>query len=239
MAVFGFMVVGFGVFIISNYIVDPFQQLRKASWYEVDFTTSDERMLIPGLARHYDYDSIIVGASTEENFKIDMISNILHFKKPIKFVMSGGRLYELNRALNLAFHMNKKIQNVVYTLKVPNFFVKGSDEPNQNLLAQNNDTYSFPDYLYNYNNRLLQVVTYLYNLRTLRKTLYYTFSNHHFTDQSCRSYNAMFSWICSKIYERVKHPDPQHIITIYLDPKRHDTMWEFSKNTALMLAQKI
>ncbi|WP_158656901.1 hypothetical protein [Helicobacter bizzozeronii] len=28
------------------------------------------------------------------------------------------------------------------------------------------------------------------------------------------------------------------IFTTYLDPKRHDTMWEFSKNTALMLAQK-
>ncbi|WP_233707235.1 hypothetical protein [Helicobacter bizzozeronii] len=128
-AVFGFMVVGFGSVMLLNYIVDPFQQFRKASWYEVDFTTSDERMLIPGLARHYDYDSIIVGASTEENFKIDMISNILHFKKPIKFVMSGGRLYELNRALNLAFHMNKKIQNVVYTLKVPNFLSKGVMNP--------------------------------------------------------------------------------------------------------------
>ncbi len=231
------MVVGFGSVMLFNYIVDPFQQFRKASWYEVDFKTTDARMLIPGLARHYDYENIITGDSTAQNFTLDMISDTLHFNKPIKFVMSSERLYEVNRVLDFAFHMKKNLKNVVYPIRLPDFFTKGSVEPNAGLINQDDESHTFPDYLYRHDKRFSQIIAYLYTLRTLKKSMFYALGNGYHAEKSSRLYNLMFSWMCSKI--GIKHPNPQHVIADYI--KYHDKVriTDFPKEMALMGVQKI
>jgi len=55
---------------LMNYIVDPFQQYRKP-WYNPYFPPQIERYLNPGLAKNYDYDSILIGTSQVETFNLN------------------------------------------------------------------------------------------------------------------------------------------------------------------------
>ncbi|CCF79969.1 hypothetical protein HBZS_104170 [Helicobacter bizzozeronii CCUG 35545] len=210
-AVFGFMVVGFGVFIISNYIVDPFQQLRKASWYNIDFYDDDARWLIPGMARNFDYENILAGSSTEENIGIDTLSQIFQLKKPIKFMIEGSEGYEIYAALNLALHTKPNIKTVIYALR-PTLFVHDTTS---------ND--SFPKFLYNTDDRLKQVLTYLTSPKTTQKTYDYLKSfllrQESLSADSCRQYNEMFAFDCKR-FPNLKPLGPEHVIKVYLDVKK-------------------
>lgn len=48
-------------------VLDPLQFYRKATWYK-PFLSSDARYQNPGLAKNYDYDTIIIGTSMTQNF---------------------------------------------------------------------------------------------------------------------------------------------------------------------------
>ncbi|TSA79796.1 hypothetical protein, partial [Helicobacter mehlei] len=212
-AVFAFIVVGFGVFIISNYVVDPFQQLRKASWYNIDFYDDDARWLISGMAKNFDYENILIGSSTEENIGIDTLSQIFHLKKLIKFTIEGSAGFEIYSALNLAFHTKPNIKTVIYALRPDLFVHKAGDD-------------FFPKFLYTTNDRLKQVLTYLSNPKTTQKTYDYLksflFRQEHLSADSCRQYNEMFAFDC-KFFPDHKHPGPEHVVKIYLDGKKRHT----------------
>ncbi|BEG56978.1 hypothetical protein NHP21005_06660 [Helicobacter sp. NHP21005] len=211
---------------LFNYIVDPFQQFRKASWYEVDFTGFDERWLIPGMARNFDYDSVVLGASTEENIKLDMLSNLFHLQKPIKFVMAGSAGFENYAALNLAFHFKPNIKTVIYALRSDLFM----------HTTTTRDT--FPKFLYTTDHRFKQALLYLTNPKTSRKSYEYlkAFYHHakHLTEDPCRnSYNNMFTWYCN--YSK-KRPGPEKIFKEYIKQTRPDADYQnqdFSKKRAL------
>ncbi|MBD3919547.1 copper amine oxidase N-terminal domain-containing protein [Paenibacillus sp. PR3] len=63
----GVFAIGFaGVAILLSWVIDPLQHYHK-SWYK-PFFSSEERYQNAGLARNYDYDTIILGTSMTENF---------------------------------------------------------------------------------------------------------------------------------------------------------------------------
>ncbi|WP_233704460.1 hypothetical protein [Helicobacter cynogastricus] len=196
-AVLGFILLSFGSIMGFNYIIDPFQQLRKATMYGVDFTGGDERMLIAGMARTYDYDSILVGSSTEERISLDLLSSILHLKKPIKFVMAGETSYDLYRALNLAFTVHKNIKTVVYAIN-PLALMPDYNKADPGKVG---NAFSFPDYLYSTDHRFRQLLSYLFNLRVLEKSLFYwrSISSHKDFRGPCSHYNTMFAPYCKSI----------------------------------------
>ncbi len=103
---------------VINFILDPFQQYRKAHFYKPLY--DNERYLNPGLAKTYDYNQVIIGSSMTENFLLSDTRNILGFSKPIKFCMSGATAYEIKIMLDSAYQ-HRKIDSVIYGVDLFSF----------------------------------------------------------------------------------------------------------------------
>lgn len=101
-----------------NYIIDPLQHYRKATWYRTCFC-EDARYLNPGLARNFNYDSIIIGSSMSENFVPSYIDERLK-TKVLKLSISGATAYEENRMMETAIRTGK-VRNIIFGLDVFSF----------------------------------------------------------------------------------------------------------------------
>jgi len=128
----------FGWLCAVNYYVDPFQYFRKATRYEPRMY-ADTRFMNAGFARHYDYDSIVIGTSMAENFRPSQIDSVMGGRF-IKLSMAGALPYEEARLLQAAFSSKgDSIRSVVW----------GVDQASWVLSADRRDTIDFfPDYLY-------------------------------------------------------------------------------------------
>ncbi len=127
---------------VINFILDPFQQYRKAKLYKPIY--DNERYLNPGLAKTYDYSQVIVGSSMTENFLLSDTKDILEFTKPIKFCMSGATAYEIKIMLDSAYQ-HRHIDSVIYGID----FFSFTGEPTRLFKGEG----SLPFYLYD-DNRL-------------------------------------------------------------------------------------
>ncbi|MDD5210796.1 MAG: hypothetical protein PHV62_00130 [Sulfuricurvum sp.] len=139
---FLFLTLGLLIMGVVNFMLDPFQQYRKAQFYKPIY--DNERYLNPGLAKIYEYKQVIIGSSMTENFILSDAKDILGFNKPIKFCMSGATAYEMRIMLDCAYQ-HRKIDAVIYGLDLFSF------TGNTTRLFQGDG--SLPFYLYD-NNRL-------------------------------------------------------------------------------------
>lgn len=172
-------------FIMSiNYIIDPMQQYRISSFYPIDFTIKKQRYLNAGLAKNYDYDSIVLGTSHIANFSIPEIQNTLDFKKPIKLCIFGGSAREQSVTLQTAIKNNKNLKNIIWGLDISSF--KGK------TTRVNYGKRSFPMYLYDQN--ILNDYRYLFSFETLKKSsnaLWYPYISQK---KPKFNYNRMYEW---------------------------------------------
>jgi hypothetical protein len=74
-----------------NFIVDPYQYFHRA-WYEPRLS-SNERWQLPGLARAYAYDTIILGTSMAQNYYPSTVEAALG-GHVLKLAMSGSSVHE-------------------------------------------------------------------------------------------------------------------------------------------------
>ncbi|WP_069638172.1 hypothetical protein [Campylobacter pinnipediorum] len=116
----------------ANYIVDPFQQFRITSFYDIKF--EEQRYLNAGLAKNYEINSVVIGTSMTENFLINEIEEKLKYKNTIKLSISGGVAKEQITTLNTAIKHNK-IDDVLVGLDIFS-------------LSDNFDNNRFPWFLY-------------------------------------------------------------------------------------------
>ncbi len=138
-----------------NYTVDPLQQYRQARFYKPVFSL--QRYLNPGLAKTYDYNSLITGSSMVENFVLSNVSSILEISKPIKLCMSGASAHDIKYILDVAFK-NKQLDSVIYGLDLYAF----SGTPKTLGFGE----HSMPDYLYDDN--YFNDYQYILNIDTLK-----------------------------------------------------------------------
>lgn len=135
-----------------NYLVDPLQYFRKAE-YQPMFS-SQQRYQNPGLARNYDYDTIIIGSSMTENFLPSYVDKKLG-GKTLKLSMSGATAREQYMIAKLAIDTGK-VKHVIWG--VDYFALRG--EPDRVR-----DEYGpFPAYFYD--NNPLNEWRYLLNVDT-------------------------------------------------------------------------
>lgn len=139
---------------LCNYIIDPFQHFRKASFYKPFF--KNVRFLNTGVARHFPYDTVILGTSMVQNFKPSYIREKLGFDS-IKLAIAGGSAYEERLTLDVALRTGK-VRNVIFGLDVFSF----AGEPER----FSNGEAGMPLYLYDSNR--LNDVNYLLSLDTLQ-----------------------------------------------------------------------
>ncbi|MFB9325860.1 copper amine oxidase N-terminal domain-containing protein [Paenibacillus aurantiacus] len=115
------------------YFIDPLQFYHK-SWYTPVFS-NEQRYQNPGLARNYDYDTIILGSSMTENFLPAVVDEELG-GKTLKLSIRGSYAQEQNDIAQVAFATGK-VKQVLWGLDY--FALKPAD-----LDAQG----PYPHYLY-------------------------------------------------------------------------------------------
>ena len=119
---------------VMTIAIDPLQFYRQASVIPMVFFT-EERYQNPGLAKNFDYDTIIVGTSMTENFLPSVVGKALH-GKAMKLSMRGSMADEQHKIAKLALDTGK-VKQVLWGL---DYFALKEQDPK--LAAD------FPDYLY-------------------------------------------------------------------------------------------
>jgi len=118
---------------LTTILLDPLQFYRRASLLPPVFST-EERYQNPGLAKNYDYDTIIIGTSMTENFLPSVVDKALK-GKTMKLSMEGSMANEQYKIAKLALETGK-VKKVLWGLDY--FALKQEDE----------EAPVFPDYLY-------------------------------------------------------------------------------------------
>ncbi|QHW31098.1 hypothetical protein GZH47_09685 [Paenibacillus rhizovicinus] len=122
---------------LITYAVDPLQFYHKPFGYKPVFS-SEQRYQNPGLALHYDYDTIIIGTSMTENFLPSEVDKALG-GKTLKLSIRGSTADEQYKIAQLAIKTGK-VKRVLWGLDY--FALKTGDQEAAG---------PFPDYLYDDN----------------------------------------------------------------------------------------
>jgi len=162
-----------------NYVVDPYQQYRKASFYPMLFR-KNQRYVNPGLAKTYNYNSVLIGSSMSENFIISEIENNLQFGKTIKFCISGATSHEEYQILKTAFK-HKNIENVLYSFDIYSFTGNPSRLRHGKILP----SYLYDEIIFNDYQYLLNLDVVTASLRAVIKP---------FLDKKNLLYNYNYMW---------------------------------------------
>lgn len=109
-----FILLNFFLLGLFNFIVDPYQFYRKAQ-YEPYFIENPYYQN-PGLARSYDYDTVIIGNSYSENFVPSFVNRTLGLKT-IKLTAGGSSIREQHLILKVALETGKA-KNVIWGLDI-------------------------------------------------------------------------------------------------------------------------
>jgi Copper amine oxidase N-terminal domain. len=101
-----------GAAVLISFIVDPLQHYHK-SWFPPVYS-SQQRYQNPGLAKHYDYDMIIIGTSMTENFVPSIVGEAFG-SKVLKLSMSGSTAGEHYQIAKVALETGK-VKKVLWGL---------------------------------------------------------------------------------------------------------------------------
>jgi hypothetical protein len=173
---FLWMVGLWSMMVLINYIVDPFHNYRKPTFYKTMYST--ERYLNSGLIKTYEYDSVIIGSSMVQNFILDEVATIPGFSKPIKLSTHGGTIIEEMATLNHAIETGK-VKSVLMGFDLP-----------FSLVTYDRD---FPFYLYDFD--YWNDFFYLSNIDTLKRSIIYPIvSNVLPSGHPKLNYNRMYEW---------------------------------------------
>ncbi len=146
-----FVVLGLSFFAAFTIHYDPmfhYYGPREGISYELDI--NDERYVATGIARHFDYDSMICGSSVNENFKTTQFDKLFDAKS-IKVPISGGYMREVAEIIDAGFETHKNMKYVLRSLDT--YFISSEDEVNPDAV----------DVSYLVNNNPLDDVYYLFN----------------------------------------------------------------------------
>lgn len=141
----------------STIVIDPFLHYHGPLSF-LEYPLRDERYQNDGMARHYQYDSIITGTSMSQNFKCSEFDALWNARS-LKMAYSGATFHELNESLRRAFSYQPDIRYVVCSL----------DGSRINTPAQQDEYTGYPEYLYDEN--FFNDVSYLLNKEVVPKTL--------------------------------------------------------------------
>lgn len=138
--------------IIFNFIVDPFGYYRKPTLYPA-FYGLDQRILNLALAKNHTFDSLILGTSMTEQFRVSYVNKLLSANF-LKLSLSGGTIYEQSLMFKYAAKY-QDIKNVIWGVDL--YSLSGEKESFRNKNA-------FAFYLYDEN--IFNDIKYLLNIQT-------------------------------------------------------------------------
>lgn len=138
--------------ILMVVIVDPYEIYHRALFYQPAYASGTQSYSNAGVAKSYDYDSIIIGTSVTENCTPSVYEAALGGRF-VKLCMNGGLALDHAKMMDIAFRTHE-VSCVVYGLDL---FAFSQYHTNQKAIS--------PDYLYDDN--LFNDVQYWFNRSVL------------------------------------------------------------------------
>lgn len=117
-----------------NWCVDPLRYYHPP-WFQIGYS-ENQRFQNPGLIRHEDFDTVLIGTSHTEHFTGEDMSVVLGLNA-INLSMSGSSIVEQHTLLRLALDSGK-VRRVLWEINYPSF--------STGEIA--NRDFEFPTYLY-------------------------------------------------------------------------------------------
>jgi len=161
----------------SVILIDPFEVYHKAEAFIPPIQSGTQSYSNAGIAKSYDYDSIIIGSSMTENFKPSQLDALLGGRF-VKLCINGGTPFNHKQMMDMAFSTHD-VKRVFYGLDVDAlsfFYVTPKAE--------------MPTYLYD--DDLTNDVQYWFNQSVLFKYIPLCLSTLGQTDPNQR--DTMYSW---------------------------------------------
>lgn len=168
----------------ATVVIDPFLHYHAPLSF-LEYPLKDERYVNDGIARHYQYDSIITGTSMSQNFKCSEF-DALFGAQSVKIAYSGATYHELNEALRRAVSYQEKVRYVVCSLDGSRLIAPAWEDEYE----------GYPDYLYDENP--FNDVNYLLNKEVATKTL--AVLNYTRTGEVTPDRDAYGSWSQHKVF---------------------------------------
>ncbi len=97
---------------LFNWSVDPLQLYRRAAYQPV--FSENQRYQNPGLAKNYEYETVIIGTSHAENFLPSHVERALG-ERAVKLAISGSTAYEQRLILEKAIETGR-VRRVIWVL---------------------------------------------------------------------------------------------------------------------------
>lgn len=158
--------------------IDPFMHYGRGRSF-LEYPLKYERYQNDGIARHYDYDSIITGTSMCQNFKCSEFDEIFG-GCAIKIANSGASYHESCENIKRALSHNGEVKNVLCSL----------DGTRLNYPAFEDEYEGYPLYLYDSNP--FNDVYYLLNKEVIPKTI--AIVNYTRSGQKTTTMDEYASW---------------------------------------------
>ena len=163
--------------VASVVIIDPFEVYHKATAFIPPIESGTQSYSNAGIAKSYDYDSVIIGSSMTENFKPSQLDELLGGRF-VKLCINGGTPFNHKQMMDLAFstHDVKRIFYGMDVMALTFFYTTPKAE--------------MPTYLYDDN--LFNDVQYWFNQSVLAKYIPKALKTLGKTDPTQR--DSMYSW---------------------------------------------
>ena len=115
----GLLIGSIAAIIASVMLIDPFEVYHQATAFIPPITNSTQNYSNAGIAKSYDYDSVIIGSSMTENFTPSQLDRELggHF---IKLPINGGSPFNNKQMMDLAF-ASHEIETIFYGVDIESF----------------------------------------------------------------------------------------------------------------------
>lgn len=168
---------GIGGIIAAVALVDPFEVYHKATAFIPPITNGTQNYSNAGIAKNYEYDSIVIGSSMTENFTPSQLDRLFGGQF-VKLPINGGSPFNHKQMMDLAFSSHD-VRRVLYGMDIEAltyFYTSPKCE--------------MPDYLYD--NNLFNDVSYWFNKSVLSQYIPQCLSTLGQTDPDQR--DTMYTW---------------------------------------------
>lgn len=170
-----------------NYVIDPLRFYHHP-WVGQPAFSKEQRFQLPALAKHYAYDSIILGSSVTENFKPSMLKASLGWEA-MKLSISGATIREEKMIGSLALQTGQ-VDHVLWGIDY--FSLRGDP------MAVREDQGAFPFYLYDHN--VWNDFRYLFNVDTARDTASVLWDVVSGASDPIQDLDTMYTWEHSEMF---------------------------------------
>jgi hypothetical protein len=181
----GVTVAGAVGLVALNWLVDPLQFYRKAAYPPL--LVGQKRFQAPGLAKNYDYDTVIIGTSMSENFQPQQVADKLG-GKALNLSLQGASAREQSLMLQVALRSGK-VRRVIWELNYE--YLRGDPQ-----WVSDYDG-SFPFYFYD-ENVFNDLGHYLLSVDTAKQSLKVLLGRAGVRPYESRAPEDVFSWYRTK-----------------------------------------